>query len=482
MKYLTGCQGSLFAPFVGGLFGGVLVLGLASVQVQALTLQQAVQLAIDTHPKVQGAEATRRKRVQEVKEARGPFYPQVDIRAKSGLERSNTPGTRGRAGRGIGPGTSPVAGVGPFGGPGSGSDQTDNEASVNMLHTESQIQVRQMLFDGFETWNTTAAAEIRVKAEGFNIRDAEEAIALRAVVAYLAVQQNREIVVLAEENVQAHVDVLGDVRVRAREGGGSIADVRQAEARLALARTRLTNRRGELRDAEINFIEAIGTAPDNLELADVPEDLVPETMDASVEEALSRSPVILSASTAVDAKRTDVEASKGKMWPRLEIELTAQRNQNIGGSRGMEINYRAFGVVTWNLFKGGADLANTRSLNEIASVAVQNEAEKRRTVVKEMRTNFNKRQVAADRIPTLEDRVLAADQVVAAYRQQFQLGQRTLLDVLDVENELFQARVALVSGEFQFRVANYQMLATIGTLGPALGVVAPDTMAANTAE
>ncbi|MCZ6523259.1 MAG: TolC family outer membrane protein [Alphaproteobacteria bacterium] len=481
MKYLTGCQRAFFVPFVGGLFGGVLVLGLASVQVQALTLQQAVQLAVDTHPTVQGAEAARRARNQQIKQARAPFYPTVDVRAATGYERSNTPGTRGRAGRGIGPST--VVGVGPFGGPGSGSNQTDNEAHVDMLHTDSQILVRQMLFDGFETWNRTAAAEIRVKAAGFQVRDAEEIIALRAVEAYLSVQRNREIVTLAEENVEAHVDVLGDVRIRAREGGGSIADVRQAEARLALARTRLTNQRGELRDAETDFIEAIGTAPDNLELADVPEDLVPETMEASVEEALSRSPVIRAAATTVDARRTDVEASKGVMWPRLDIELTAQRNQNISGSRGMELFYRAFGVVRWNLFQGGANLANTRRLNEVASQAVQSEAEQRRLVVEQMRIDFNARQVASDRIPTLEDRVLAADQVVAAYRQQFQLGQRTLLDVLDVENELFQARVALVAGEFAYRVANYQMLSTIGTLGPALGVVEPEeTMAANTAE
>ena len=140
-------------------------------------------------------------------------------------------------------------------------------------------------------------------------------------------------------------------------------------------------------------------------------------------------------------------------------------------------------MVRWNLFQGGANLANTRRLNEVASQAVQSEAEQRRLVVEQMRIDFNARQVASDRIPTLEDRVLAADLVVAAYRQQFQLGQRTLLDVLDVENELFQARVALVAGEFDYRVANYQMLSTIGTLGPALGVVAPEeTMAANTAE
>jgi len=190
----------------------------------------------------------------------------------------------------------------------------------------------------------------------------------------------------------------------------------------------------------------------------------------------------LVAATRVDAERTDVEATKGVMWPRLDIELSAQRNQNISGSRGMELFYRGFAVARWNLFRGGGDVAETRRQLEQASEAVQREAESRRLVVEQMRIDFNAHQVATDRLPSLEDRVLAADQVVAAYRQQFQLGQRTLLDVLDVENELFQARVALVEGEFALRVSVYQMLATIGVLGPSLGVVAPEAgmMAKNT--
>lgn len=481
VKSLKGFQGAYSVPFVGGLLGGALVLGLSSVSAQALTLQEAVQLAVDTHPTVQAAQAAKRTRREEIDVARSPFFPTIDLRATSGWERSNTPGTRGRAGRGVGPGTSPVAGVGPFGGPGSGATNGDQKATVQMMHTDSEIAVSQMVFDGFETWNRTAAAEIREKVAGFQIRDAEEEIALRAVEAYLTVLRNREVVSLAEENVEAHVEVLDDVRVRAREGGGSIADVRQAEARLALARTRLTNQRGDLRDGETDFIEAVGTMPDNLELADPPEDMVPETMAASVEEALNKNPAIHAAAIRVDAERTDVEATKGVMWPRLDIELSAQRNQNISGSRGLEQFYRMFAVARWNLFRGGGDVAETRRQLEQASEAVQREAESRRLVVEQMRIDFNAHEVATDRLPSLEDRVLAADQVVSAYRQQFQLGQRTLLDVLDVENELFQARVALVEGEFDLRVSTYQMLATIGVLGPSLGVVAPEgVMAQNT--
>jgi adhesin transport system outer membrane protein len=429
---------------------GVALVAVPYVSVQAMTLEESVRIAIESHPTVLAAQAAQRVREKQVDEARAPFFPDVNGRAASGYERTNSPGTRGRASRG----------------------PASIDSSVEILHTDSNISVRQMVFDGFETINRTDAARTRVEAAGHQIRDSEEEIALRAAQAYLSVLEGRDVVELADENVRAHVEVLDDVRLRAQQGGGSIADVRQAEARLALAQTRLTELRGDLRDAESDFIEAVGTVPDDLELPEPPEDAMPAAMEEAVEKSVAGSPAIRAAAVAVAARRTDIEASNGVFYPRFDIELTAARNHNIQGSRGLEQNYQAFGVVRWNLFRGGADLARKRRLTELASQSVQLEAETKRLTEEQMRVDFNALQVSQDRLPTLEDRVLAADQVVVAYRQQFQLGQRTLLDVLDVENELFQARVALVQGEFDLRDANYRVLATMGALGPTLGAVA----------
>jgi adhesin transport system outer membrane protein len=435
---------------VGAAFAGAALLAIPTVQAQAMTLEESVRMAIESHPTVLAAEAGQRVREKQVDEARAPYFPDINGRAASGFERTNSPGTRGRASRG----------------------PASIDSSVEILHTDSNISLRQMVFDGFETSNRTAAARTRVEAAGFQIRDSEEDIALQATQAYLSVLEGRDIVELAEENVRAHVEVHHDVRLRAQQGGGSIADVRQAEARLALAQTRLTELRGDLRDAESDFIETVGTMPDDLELPEPPEDAMPAGVEEAVEKSIAGNPAIRAATTTVVARRTDVEASNGVFWPRLDIELLAARNHNIQGSRGLEQNYQALGVLRWNLFRGGADLARKRRLAELASQSIQLEAEQKRLTEEQMRVDHNALQVAQDRLPTLEDRVLAADQVVVAYRQQFQLGQRTLLDVLDVENELFQARVALVQGEFDLREANYRVLATMGSLGPTLGVVA----------
>ncbi len=354
-------------------------------------------------------------------------------------------------------------------------NQHGDEGHTNLLNTNSNLFLRQMIFDGFETKNREAAARVRTEVAGHQIDDAREVIALRAIEAYLSVLRAREVVELAEENVVSHIEVLDDTRLRATQGGGSIADVRQAEARLALARTRLTELRGESRDAETDFLEAVGTAPQDLELPEAPDDALPEDAAAMVDSAMGANPAVRAAVRTVEARRTDVEASKGVYWPRLDIELSAERNQNVEGSGpgGRVHNYQAFAVARWNFFNGGADVAATRRLNEVASQAVQLEAETRRLVTEQARIDFNAMTVADERIATLEDRVLAADQVVGVYREQFKIGQRTLLDVLDVENELFQSRVALVNGEIELLVSKYQILSTLGSLNATLGIVVP---------
>ena len=104
------------------------------------------------------------------------------------------------------------------------------------------------------------------------------------------------------------------------------------------------------------------------------------------------------------------------------------------------------------------------------SRALQSQAELARLVEEQIRVDHAGMVTARDTVPLLRDRAAAAAQVVSAYRQQFELGRRSLLDVLDVENELFQARISVVNAEIQHRIAEYRVLATMGTLISALGV------------
>ena len=130
--------------------------------------------------------------------------------------------------------------------------------------------------------------------------------------------------------------------------------------------------------------------------------------------------------------------------------------------------------MRYNFFRGGADRARRGQAVARAGSATFGEAETRRLVEEQMRIDYNNMLTYGERLPILQRRVEAATQVVDAYREQFELGARTLLDVLDVTNELFQARVALVDINVRYRTAQYQVLATMGSLLESLGIGAPD--------
>jgi adhesin transport system outer membrane protein len=417
----------------------VAVAGLAPPLARALTLQEAVKLAIDTHPTVLGAKKGQAIALEEIDQARAGYFPSVDSRAAAGLDQVNNQTTRFRRSRGDGLG-----------------------ASLRSFHQDGSVTVQQMLFDGFETRNLVSAARSRLSSADHLVVDAEEAIALRAIEAFLEVQRSRDILELAEENVEVHIEVTEDVAVRAETGAGSLADLFQAESRLALAQDRLIEQRGQLREAEADFLEAVGVLPDELIVDEAPGDALPESVYDAIVQALDANPALQAASANIDSRRHDAEALEGLFVPRFDLEINASQENNVNGVRNSGNSVSALLVMRFNWYRGGGDTARLKGARELVSRTIQEEHETRRLIEEQVRVDWNRLITAEDRLPHQEERVVNASQVVSAYRQQFELGRRTLLDVLDTENELFQARAELAEGEYDVIFAHWALLATLG--------------------
>ncbi len=413
----------------------------------AMTLEEAVKLAVDSHPQVLAFHKAQAVAEQEIGEARARYFPEVNTRVGVGIQSVNNNTTRFRRTRGTG-------------GP----------SHVGVLRQDGSVTVNQMLFDGFETPNLVDAARYRFDTSGHQVTDVEEAIALAVIEAFFEVQRSREVIALAEDNVQTHVEVLDDVTLRAQTGAGNQADVVQAQSRLALARTRLTEQEGLLRDAEADFIEAVGVPPDDLIVGNYPSEWVPKTLQDAITRAVAENPAALAARTAVEARRSDAKAAEGVFVPRFDIELSATGENNVNGVRGSGTDLAALLVMRFNLYRGGGDSAILRGAREQVSKTIMDERATRRLVEEQTRLDWSRLETAQSRLPNVEERVINSAQVVSAYRQQFELGQRTLLDVLDTENELFQARVDLVSAEYDVHFAHWAVISTLGQTTEAMGI------------
>lgn len=403
--------------------------------VNADTLGDVVKVAVSTHPTVAAREAAQRAREDTISEERATYFPTLDLTMNYGIRAIENATTRART-----------------------PDQDFHQTSL------AQIQATQLVFDGFDTINRERAAKIRAEVAVDEIHDAEESIALKAAQAYLEVLRDRLIEELAEENVKSHTAVRDDMKVKAEGGGNSVADLRQAESRLFQAQARLEELRGVLHDSISNYLEAVGTLPGELEPPTIPEGAFPQSMDEAIAMALDGNPGVNSAVKTVSARMVDLETVTSPYWPNLTLEATHSRAFNTAGIRAFDDETTALAVLRYNLFRGGADKARRSRARELISQATSLEAEAKRAVEEQMRVDYNAYEVAKKSVPLLEERVDRSSEVLKAYSEQFALGQRTLLDVLDIENELFQAEVALAEAETNLLFGQIRVLSTMGTL------------------
>jgi adhesin transport system outer membrane protein len=277
--------------------------------------------------------------------------------------------------------------------------------------------------------------------------------------------------------VASHVQVRDDIKFKAQKGRSDSGDLNQAESRLALARTRLTQARGQLRDAETGYLEVVGQAPGTLEIPRPPYQAIPANIDLAVAAAEDTNPALLAALDDVKAREFEARAKREPYYPKFDISLRGHRGHDVNGVNGDDNALQALLVMDFNLYRGGGDQARYRRAIEQMSEARQREAEIRRLVQQQMRVEYTGLLTARENLPISESRAQAAAQVASAYIQQFELGRRSLLDVLDVVGELFQANVGVVNTDTEMMRASYRVLATAGTLLSTLDVIT-DTAAA----
>ena len=417
----------------------------------ATTLQEAITIAVSTHPTVQKARARKRATEQDINEARSEYLPTVDATGEIGYEYTDNFFTRNQ---------------------GSGNGGTQEKAR-KLFGGE----IRQNLFQGFGTVNRTRGAQERIRSASHNLMDAEEAIGLRAAVSYLEVLRARHVVNLAQQNVASHIQVRDDIKFKAQKGRSDSGDFNQAESRLALARSRLTQARGQLRDAETGYLEVVGQTPGTLETPRPPYQAIPSNIDLAVAAAEDTNPALLAALDNINAREFAARAKREPYYPKFDISVRGHRGHDMNGVDGDDNAFAALLVMDFNLYRGGGDQARYRRAIEQMSEARQREAEIRRMVQEQMRIEYTGLLTARENLPISETRAQAAAQVVSAYLQQFELGRRSLLDLLDVVSELFQANVGVVNTDTEMMRASYRVLATAGTLLSTLNVTT-DTAAA----
>ena len=424
------------------------VVALMAPHAYGFTIQDAVQVAIRTHPTVQAARELRRVADQGVRQARAGFFPTIDLRASGGWARTNNSTTRGRSNR-IG---------------------TESQ-SRNLWRGESSLTASQMIWDAGSTRNLSDSAHARAGVSAYQVLDVSESIGLRVITAYLGVIRARRLHALARTNVDRHIEIRDKIKIQVDSGAGNASDLDQAEGRLSSVEATLVQLVGGIRDSEAAYLEAVGEAPNGeLVLPNVSPELLPQTSEDAVRWAVESNPALQAAIKNVEAQRGSYEATQGSMRPRFSFDVTGSRNENSGGATGSGNDLAGLLVMTYNVFRGGADLAAHRAAAALLTEAKHREFETRRLVEQNTRVSYTAYRMALQRVPVLKTQVGSTEQALEAYYEEFAVGRRTLLDLLDVEGEVFAARSAHTDAEISVLQSHYTLLVVVGRLLKAIDV------------
>ncbi len=413
--------------------------GLAAAQ----SLKEVVVYAIENNPQVTSAIKKKDAADSAIDAAKGGYYPRIDFLYGAGREQSQNPTTLLR---------------------------TPDYLHLN--RKQEGVVLNQMLWDGYGVKSEVDRRNAISASSAHKLYGIAEEIALQGIDAYLDVLKNRELVGFAKDNLAAHQKTYDLVKLRVDKGVGRAADLEQIDARLALAVSNLAVAESTLRDAEIAYLKVVGKAPVSLTRPAVPQN-IPRSVDEAVKTGLANHPIFRSAQSDVDAAQAQREIARSFISPRFEFEASYSNNKNLDGVEGPNRDRMVMLWLKWNLFRGGFDYHRMGETGHQINEAQEIARNTNRQVEAAVRLAYNSFATARDRIPSLERYVKSADATRKAYAQQFAIGQRTLLDLLDSENEYFTARSTLVNGQFIEMASRYRILNAMGQLLTTLDVAPP---------
>lgn len=361
---------------------------------------------------------------------------------------------------------------------GRGREHNQSALDVATLNRKSvTLTLTQMLYDGFATRDEVRRLTNTQLARYYELLDASENAALEAARAYYDVLRQRKLYALTEDNYVSHRTVFEQIQQKVQAGVGRRVDLEQAAGRLALSEANLVSDNANVHDTSARFQRIIGELPpavltDSASLGDL---VVPNAADAHLSVAADFHPAILAAVENVRAARFDLDGRRAKYQPRVDFRLSQTRDSNTGGVVGKSHNAVAEVVVNWNLYSGGSDSARVDQYVGRLDAARYQRDKVCRDIHMILAIAYNDVWKLQEQLKFLDQHRLSIEKARGAYQKQFEIGQRSLLDLLDTENELYQARRSHVNAEHDFAIAHTRTLAGMGRLVSSLGLTRLET-------
>tara|TARA_B100000700_G_scaffold150217_1_gene166912 strand:- start:3786 stop:5759 length:1974 start_codon:yes stop_codon:yes gene_type:complete len=399
-------------------------------------LSYAAKQAIDTNPQVKQRWHEFKASMHGVDAAFSGYLPKVDVNASTGYETRNY---------------------------GVDDDYARNTA---------ELSVTQMLYDGFRTSNEVERFEQIQLTRYFELLAQAQQTSLEAATAYLDVIRYNKLVELAEQNLEQHQMVFQQIEQSVGAGVARAADLEQITGRLSLAESNVMTELANLHDVNARYLRIVGELPpSNLNEAGVDDEQIPFSINKALALAYENSPRFYATLYGISAEQAFAQSQKSGFHPNVNLSARyGMQDRDELGFNTTRSEGRIGIDVSYNLFNGGLDSANLEQAYEQVNVAKQQRDLACLEIRQGVQIAYNNVRILERKLPALAQHQAASEKVKLAYKDQFDIGERTLLDVLDAENEAFQSSRAYINAEYERMNNVLAMLAEMGGLLEALSI------------
>lgn len=412
-----------------------------SAPAETVTMQEAIEIAMQSNPEILQAQYNKEAIEFERRQAQGLFLPRVNIEASAGIRRLEN-NTRRQLGI----------------------------ADDELYPLEAGVTGEWTVFDFGRRRGELLRQAARVDGASLRVVERSEFVALQIARQYLDVLLQQRVAAAAQDNAMFHQSLVSDLSRGVDEGSISIADQQQAEERLQSALVRSEEANLDLQNAYISLRRLTGM---DISAGTLPPDLsaaMPSDLTTAIGQARLNNPLVREAQADVDAANALVDSAEGDLWPTIGIEARGRIGEDIDGFKGETNDVQARVVLRWDVFDGGINRAKLQETVRQASLARYALHDRQREAEEDVRLAWQQLDTQRRITDQLGRQSQVSDDLLLSYRSQFNIGRRSLLDVLDAQNTRFNTQVRLETARFSQLFAQYQTLAATSNFLDALNI------------
>ncbi|OBU46699.1 TolC family outer membrane protein [Photobacterium damselae] len=400
---------------------------LFSINSYSQTLEESLAQTLNNNPEIKAAFSDFKIKDEEIGIRTGHYLPSINVNGKMGYT-------------------------------------DDNENNYDYNPAEVSVTLDQLIWDGNITYNDIQRSKQEAEAERFNLASRVNDISLKVSQAYLNVIYANESLQLAQQNLKSIKEIYNNIHKRVTAGISSNTDETQADSRLARAQANVLAAQADLQDKSSQFYTLVGQMPSDLVTPEVDQSLLPSSLDKMIKQAKENNPTIMMAQHDIEASKYKHKITKGNFLPELSVHAGQTWGTDVSAP-GNDVDEASVMLqLKYNIYNGGSDAAKARQ----AAYDMMKSKDIYANAIRQLETgsklSWTAYNLNANQKGLLEDHVIAAEKTLSAYKKQWQIGQRTLLDVLNTENEVYQAKLEYSQAKHREIEAKYRILNATGEL------------------